>query len=217
MKKSLASLLASQKANLKIRTTFMGCQRLIRVHLWLISLILCELCASVAERLPNFFIGINELKSILKDKTSVFSVSPQGISKVCFFKDHFYKLVPTEGYPTIEINGIRMHQTKNMTPDQDTKLKIELLHIFKNATILDICTGPGYTAIEAYKKGAEVTTIEKDICVLEIDKINPYSKELFEGGIKIIIADAFNEVKRFSVSYFDFIVHDPPRFALSPG
>ncbi|MEW6621043.1 MAG: hypothetical protein AB1422_17215 [bacterium] len=51
MKKQLASLLASRKANLKVRTTFIECQRLIRVHLWLISLILCELCASVAERL----------------------------------------------------------------------------------------------------------------------------------------------------------------------
>jgi hypothetical protein len=163
----------------------------------------------------NLVIGINQLKDILKDKKSVFYISEDGISKVCFFKRHFYKLVLTGGYPTIEIDGIKMHQTKEMMPEEDAGLKIALLNIFKKAKVLDICTGLGYTAIAAYRKGAEVITIEKDPNVLEIAKLNPYSKELFEGKIKLIIADAFDEVKKFKDASFDFIIHDPPRFALA--
>jgi hypothetical protein len=163
----------------------------------------------------NLAIGINRLKSILKDKKTIFYISEDGISKVCFFKRHFYKLVPTDGYPTIEIDGIKMHQTKKMTPEEDARLKIAILNISKKAKVLDICTGLGYTAIAAYNCGAEVITIEKDPNVLQIAKFNPYSKELFEGRIKVIIADAFEEVKKFKDASFDFIIHDPPRFALA--
>lgn len=160
-------------------------------------------------------IGIDLLTDILNDKRSIFSVSKEGISKVCFFKEHFYKLVATNGYPTIEIDGIKMHQTKEMPPEEDARLKITLLNIFKKAKVLDICTGLGYTAIEAYNRGAEVITIEKDTNVLQIAKVNPYSNKLFEGKIKIIIADAFDEVKKFKDTSFDFVIHDPPRFALA--
>jgi len=165
---------------------------------------------------PVLAIRIDKLNDILKDKRSIFSISPAGISKVCFFKEHFYKLILTGGYPTIEIDGIRMHQTKNMTPEEDARLKVNLLNISEKARVLDICTGLGYTAIEAYKKDANVITIEKDTNVLEIAKVNPYSKKLFEGKIKIIIADAFDEVKKFTDASFDFVIHDPPRFALAP-
>lgn len=164
---------------------------------------------------PNLIVKITQLDDIIKDKKSVFSISEKGISKISFFNQHFYKLVPTEGYPTIEIDGIRMHQTKNMTPEKDARLKIHLLKISKGKRVLDICTGLGYTAIEAYKRGAEVITIEKDTNVFKIAKLNPYSKELFEGGIKVIIGDAFDEVKKFPNLHFDFIIHDPPRFALA--
>ncbi|MEW6608334.1 MAG: hypothetical protein AB1414_12970, partial [bacterium] len=63
----------SRKANLKVRTTFIECHRLIRVHLWLISLILCELCASVAERLQTMNKELNKsVNCSFTDRTLLF-------------------------------------------------------------------------------------------------------------------------------------------------
>lgn len=130
-----------------------------------------------------------------------------------FFRNgKFYKLVNG----ILEINGIRMHQTKNKTPLQDAMDKIVLLGVRKNSFVLDVCTGLGYTAIQAAKQGARVTTIEKDENVLEIVKTNKDSRFLFDNPrIHIIVGDAFEKIKKLCSSSFDFIIHDPPRISFA--
>jgi len=118
--------------------------------------------------------------------------------------------------PTIEINGIRMHRTKDVNPLQDTLNKVNTVKPKEGETVLDTCMGLGYTAIEAVKRGAYVITVEKDKNVIELARINPWSRELFRGGkIQIIHGDVFEVVKRFNDGSFDVIIHDPPRFSLA--
>ncbi len=140
--------------------------------------------------------------------------------KIAFFDECYYKLEPIKGtVPTIEIDGIRMHRTKHMTPLEDAERKIQYVGIKSSDIVLDICTGLGYTAIQASKRRAEVTTIEKDSNVLEIAGFNPYSRELFngieQGTIKLINENAADSVKKFDNESFSVILHDPPRFSFA--
>ncbi|WP_456471607.1 class I SAM-dependent methyltransferase [Methanocaldococcus sp.] len=153
------------------------------------------------------------LKKIAKDNC-IYFIKDNRVYKAAIAKDGYYKLVPTIP-PTIEINGIRMHRTKEFNPYEDTLNKINSVGVKKGEKVLDTCMGLGYTAIEAYKRGGNVITIEKNPNVLELAKINPYSEELFKGGIKILLGDAFDLVKKFNDKEFDVIIHDPPRFSLA--
>lgn len=132
-----------------------------------------------------------------------------------FFNGRFYKLVNLAREPTLEIDGIRMHQTKNKTPSRDAQDKVLVLGVREGSIVLDICTGLGYSAIASAKAGAaKVYTIEKDENVLEVAKRNFYSKELFEDKrIEIIHKDALQAITEFKPEFFDFILHDPPRLS----
>ncbi|AFL95379.1 SAM-dependent methyltransferase 1 [Thermococcus cleftensis] len=155
------------------------------------------------------------LERIARDEGSVYFVRGGGVYKAAIAGEHFYKLVPTIP-PTIEINGIRMHRTKEVNPLQDTRNKVNAVKPKEGETVLDTCMGLGYTAIEASKRGAYVITIEKDPNVIELARINPWSRELFTGGkVQVIQGDAFEVVKKFKDESFDVIIHDPPRFSLA--
>ncbi|WP_297512186.1 methyltransferase domain-containing protein [Thermococcus sp.] len=155
------------------------------------------------------------IERIARDEGSVYFVKEGGVYKAAIAGEGFYKLVPTIP-PTIEINGIRMHRTKGVNPLQDTRNKVNTVKPKEGETVLDTCMGLGYTAIEASKRGAYVITIEKDKNVIELAKINPWSRELFTGGkIQVIHGDAFEVVKKFNDESFDVVIHDPPRFSLA--
>ncbi len=159
----------------------------------------------------------SHLKKIIKDSKSCFLAQNNSLSKMQWFSEQtnrFYKLVPTKDAPTIEISGIRMHATKDMTPMEDTKRKIE--SIMPNGMVLDTCMGLGYTAIAASKFADFVITCEKDENVLEIAKLNPWSKELFNNKkINILKANIMEQIKLFKSNMFDAIIHDPPRLSLA--
>ena len=119
-----------------------------------------------------------------------------------------YKLVDD----TIEIDGIRMHQTKLKNPLEDSYEKVSIIPIKNNYKVLDTCMGLGYTAINASKKAKFVFTIEYDPFVLKTAKKNPHSKLLFTSkNIIKIIGNSFEIIKVFPDKYFDAIIHDPPR------
>lgn len=127
----------------------------------------------------------------------------------------YYNLIETEDYPALMIDGILMHRIKETTPKKDAELKIKILNI-SGGRVLDTCTGLGYTAICASKYADELFTVEKDEGVIAMGKNNPYSNELFTSSkIKLIHGDVLEEVRKFSDEYFDYIIHDPPRFALA--
>ncbi|WP_297466477.1 methyltransferase domain-containing protein [Thermococcus sp.] len=155
------------------------------------------------------------IEKIARDDKSVYFIKNGGVYKAAIAGEGFYKLVPTIP-PTIEINGIRMHRTKEVNPLQDTRNKVNAVRPKEGETVLDTCMGLGYTAIEASKRGAYVITIEKDPNVIELARINPWSRELFTGGrIQVIQGDSFEVVKRFNDESFDVVIHDPPRFSLA--
>ncbi|ASI99441.1 class I SAM-dependent methyltransferase [Thermococcus celer] len=154
------------------------------------------------------------IERIAGDGESVYFVR-NGVYKAAIAGEHFYKLVPTIP-PTIEINGIRMHRTKEVNPLQDTRNKVNAVKPEEGETVLDTCMGLGYTAIEASKRGAYVITVEKDKNVIELARINPWSRELFTGGkVQVIQGDVFEVVRRFRDGSFDVVIHDPPRFSLA--
>lgn len=146
----------------------------------------------------------------------------QKVKEIKFFNQHFYKLVNTSGWPTIQIDGIQMHRISRLTPELDAAKKVEVLNPSPGSLVLEICTGLGYTTIFLLKKHCAVITIEKDENVIYIARQNPYSKPLFEnlteqeippvGKARIIINDATEVVKTFVDNYFEYILHDPPRF-----
>ncbi len=119
------------------------------------------------------------------------------------------------GETTLEIDGVRMHQTKNKTPLQDAADKASVLGVRTGSIVLDVCTGLGYSAIACTKAGAGmVYTIEKDESVLRIAKENPFSKELFSNPkIEIVNKDAVEAIRAFPDGFFDCVLHDPPRLS----
>ena len=160
----------------------------------------------------------SQLKKPVKDDTSCFLIRDNSLAKIQMFSDEtnkFYKLVPTKDAPTIEISGIRMHVTKEMSPMEDTNKKIASIAPIKGF-ILDTCMGLGYTAIAASKHVDFVITCEKDGNVIEMAGLNPWSKELFNNKkISILKTDVLGEIKIFKSSMFDAIIHDPPRLSLA--
>lgn len=182
-----------------------------------------DLGLTLQEEIPE--IPQEILKEVAKDAKSVYIFEDGKAKKMAFFSGHFYKLVPTGGAPTIEIDGIRMHRTKGMTPDEDARSKVASLQLKAGEKVLDTCCGLGYTAIFASDSvsdsasvsgKAEVVTVEKDGNVLEMAKLNPWSRRLFSGGkIRPVEGDVFQVIRRFLGGSFDAIVHDPPRFALA--
>lgn len=155
---------------------------------------------------------LEDLRLISKESESVFFIESGRIYKLAIADRHFYKLVPTDGAPTIEIDGIRMHRTSGVTPEIDAHAKISVLGI-DGGRVLDTCTGLGYTAIDALERGStEIITIEMEANVLRIAIKNPWSMELFESErIHKLIGDSYHLVDLFSDEFFDYIIHDPPR------
>lgn len=116
--------------------------------------------------------------------------------------------------PTMLVSGIAMHRIVGIDPRRDTLAKVRAIAPILGE-VLDTATGLGYTAIEAARTAAHVTTIELDPAVLEIARANPWSRALFEHPhITQLIGDSAELVEQLADESFDRIVHDPPVFSL---
>ncbi len=140
---------------------------------------------------------------------------PEKIQLFSEVLNRFYSLMPTDRAPTLLVSGIPMHRIKGIDPHRDTLAKIRTISPV-TGRVLDTCTGLGYTAIEAAKTAAEVITIELDPAVLEVARLNPWSRRLFEDvRIQQVIGDSYEEVQEFEDGSFSRIIHDPPMFSLA--
>ena len=166
-------------------------------------------------------ISKQSLVKISKDNSHVYFIKGGEIFKSVIVENgKVYKLTPVKnGAPTHEINGIRMHRMKDTTPDKAVKSIFKYFHVGPGDYILDICTGLGYTAQEAARRGARVLTIEIDENVVELSKVNPWSRDFWkykdEGKIELIIGDAKDVIREIPPEKFTGIIHDPPRFAMA--
>ena len=159
----------------------------------------------------------DELEKVSERERDIYAVESGGLKPVSIASRHFYKLVLVKwgAPPTLEIDGIHMHRVLDVTPAEDAEMKVRLLGGIRCRRVLDVCTGLGYTAITALRKGAcKIVTIEKDENVLEIARLNPWSRELADDRVELKLGDAFEVVSEYDEA-FDAVIHDPPRFSLS--
>jgi uncharacterized protein len=123
-----------------------------------------------------------------------------------------YKLLSTgpRNPPTAELSGFRMHRTKDTDPAGDTKAKISAIKPV-HGTVLDTCTGLGYTAIAALKAGAEeVHTVEVDEGMIKLREHNPWSAGLADDRIKKNKGDVCEWIREIEDETYNAILHDPP-------
>lgn len=158
------------------------------------------------------------VEEIEGNKSVCFVVEDNQEAKIHFFSEllnRFYSLMPTDRAPTLLISGIPMHRIQGITPDRDTLNKVRTIAPL-TGRVLDTCTGLGYTAIKAAQTAEEVVTIELDPTVLEVARLNPWSRSLFENPrIHQIVGDTFDEIQELEDESFSRIVHDPPMFSLA--
>jgi predicted methyltransferase len=158
-------------------------------------------------------VGRGDLERIAGQEGAVFFPRDDVILQVALAGDHFFKLLPTGGAPTVEIDGVRMHRTRGTTPDADAGLKLDALGA-GGCRVLDTCAGLGYTALGAAGRGAElVVSMELRPEVLRIAELNPWSGGLMGGDVRLILGDAFHVVEAFPDAFFDCVIHDPPTFS----
>jgi hypothetical protein len=161
-------------------------------------------------------VNLENLCGILKHPDTIFMLLNSELHPVALSDSHYYKLVPTSGAPTLEIDGIRMHRTKETTPETDAREKIKALGI-RGGQVLEIGTGLGYTAQAALDAGASsVVSIELSAEVLKIARVNPWSVRIFaDERMHIILGEAYDLLSSLRSGLFDYIIHDPPRFTLA--
>jgi predicted methyltransferase len=160
----------------------------------------------------------DSLEEISRSETGCYLVEDDQVEKIQRFSEFLgraYSLMPTDGAPTLLVSGIPMHRIKGTEPHRDTLTKIRAVSPV-TGRVLDTCTGLGYTAIEAAKTAEQVVTIELDPTVLEVARLNPWSRALFEHPrIEQVVGDAFDEIAQFEDESFSRIIHDPPMFSLA--
>ena len=162
---------------------------------------------------------ISVLKRASRRRGRVYELRRNGnnytLHHVAIRDHHYYQLVqPVRGKPTtLEIDGIHMHRVKGIDPYTDASLKVKTLNVRRGMVVWDTCGGLGYTTIFLLRSGAQVLTTEKDLNVLRLARINPWSGEMWRADVRNV--DAFKFSKKLPSSSFDRILHDPPRFSLA--
>ena len=158
------------------------------------------------------------LEEIGESETGCFLVEDNEAIKIQRFSEFLgraYGLMPTDRSPTLLVSGIPMHRIKGTDPQRDTLTKVRAVAPV-TGRVLDTCTGLGYTAIEAAKTAEQVVTIELDPTVLEVARLNPWSRALFEHPrIEQVVGDSFDVIQDFEDESFSRIIHDPPWFSLA--
>ncbi len=126
-----------------------------------------------------------------------------------------YSLMPTAGAPTLLVSGIAMHRIKGTEPRADTLTKVRAIGPV-GGSVLDTATGLGYTATEAARTAERVVTIELDPAVLEVARLNPWSRGLF-GNLRIeqLVGDSAELVSALGSGTFSRVIHDPPTMSLA--
>jgi predicted methyltransferase len=174
--------------------------------------------------ISNTNININDpiwdpekLEKIVKDPNSIYFIREGETYKAALSTDHFYKLHPTgpTTAPALLIDGVLMHRVKDIDPIEDAAMKAELC-ARKGIDMLEICTGLGYSTIACLRKGVRsIVTIEKDPSVIELAKLNPWSRNLFtDKRVSALQGDASLRIEEFDDTSFHAVMHDPPRFSM---
>ncbi len=187
-------------------------------------------------------IDIKELAPVASSRQKVFVLGRDGLSPIEIRADGYYKLVPTDTVPTLEINGIKMHRSKDIDPLVDAREKTKLV-VKPQDHVLDTCSGLGYSAVFALKAGArQVVSTEKSLPVIQIRCRNPWLmgngnaptdstrvglsqvslspvglSQSDSARIEWVHADITRYIPTLDDLSFDAVIHDPPRFNSATG
>ncbi|MCE4601683.1 MAG: RsmD family RNA methyltransferase [Desulfurococcales archaeon] len=165
----------------------------------------------------SYRIPVEALERTVRDRYA-WHIMGNTSARLVLARRGFKALEPTDvGPPTLWIDGIHMHRIKGTNPIRDARSKVRAARIGRGDKVLDICTGLGYTAIEALSSGARiVVTVEVDEDVIYLARSNPWSRALASDRIILIHGDAVEVVGELEPG-FDKIIHDPPRFSSRTG
>jgi predicted methyltransferase len=157
----------------------------------------------------------DELLSISKRANRIFVLENNALRVLEYRDRSYYKLVPTNGAPTVEIDGIKMHRSKGIDPFEDARLKAS--EVVRSADrVLDTCGGLGYTAICSVRLGARyVLSVEHNEFIRRLRSENPWSMDLSDQTIDQVSADVSDYISQIESESFEAIIHDPPRFSLA--
>ncbi len=158
-------------------------------------------------------ISIDELKRIVKKTQRIYLCRDGDVDPLEDRNSGYYKLVPTDGAPLLEISGVKMHISKGTDPFASAS-EMAQQAVRKGDKVLDCCSGLGYAAIAAHRLGAsEVLSIELSREVMGLRAQNPWSNDLDQEGIVQLQGSSFELIGTMPTNSFDSIIHDPPRFS----
>lgn len=153
------------------------------------------------------------IEEIAGNESVCYALQDNGALKIQRFsevRNLTYVLMPTQRAPTVLISGIQMHRVKDIDPWQDTLTKTRAISPLEGR-VLDTCTGLGYTAIASAQDADEVVTVELDPNMIEMARLNPWSRPLFgHPRIRQMMGDSMEQVQEFAEGSFSRIIHDPP-------
>jgi len=153
--------------------------------------------------------------SISKKENKVFVLENNALRVLEYRDRSYYKLVPTNGAPTVEIDGIKMHRSKGINPFEDARLKVSEV-VRSSDRVLDTCGGLGYTAIWSVRLGARyVLSVEHNEFVRRLRSENPWSMALSDQTIDLVSANVSEYMSQIESESFETVIHDPPRFSLA--
>ncbi len=160
-------------------------------------------------------LSLDELRFIAKKKGRIFYLQDSSLQTLEVRADDYYKLVPTDAAPFLEINGVKMHISKGTCPFESAT-KMAKVVVRRGHRVLDTCGGLGYSAVGAQAMGAShVDTVEMSKEVLSLREKNPWSQKLNLEQATVVNTDVFAHIETIKNITFDSIVHDPPRFSLA--
>jgi len=156
-----------------------------------------------------------ELKQIAGKENRIFCLEDRQLEVLEVRSEGYYKLVPTDHAPLLEISGVKMHISKGINPFESAGLMAAQV-VKKGDRVLDTCSGLGYAASSALKLGArEVISVELSETVMALRTKNPWSQRIFGTNIQLIQGNIDDYIRDLPAESFDSIIHDPPRFSLA--
>lgn len=156
-----------------------------------------------------------ELRLIARKEKRIFILENGELEALEVRDGGYYKLVPTDQAPLLEISGVKMHIAKGINPFESAG-KMAAQVVKAGDRVLDTCSGLGYAASAALRLGArEVVSVELSAPVIELRRRNPWSREVFHGAVTLVQADIGEYISGLAAESFEAIIHDPPRFSLA--
>ncbi|MCD6526181.1 MAG: methyltransferase domain-containing protein [Desulfuromonas sp.] len=157
----------------------------------------------------------DELRQIERKDNRIYALQDGQLEVLEVRGDGYYKLVPTDQAPLLEISGVKMHISKGINPFESAGQMAGQV-VKKGDRVLDTCSGLGYAASAALKLGArEVVSVERSATVMALRKKNPWSQRIFGENIHLIHGDINEYIRELATASFDAVIHDPPRFSLA--